>query len=132
MHVHDATAARARHGMCMCTRTRTWSCISPRGHDARHTPQAILELYAKHLEAGQRSELAAAAVGASGRDLRDVCEAAERRWAARRVRKEAAAAARLLPPAEEYKAALAERLASAPASAATHASAALRPPRALA
>ena len=37
------------------------------------------ELYAKHLTAEERRSLAAASDGASGRDLRDVCEAAERR-----------------------------------------------------
>jgi hypothetical protein len=39
-----------------------------------------------------------------------VCEAAERRWAARRVRKEAQTHGRALPPAAEYEAALSERI----------------------
>ena len=76
------------------------------------TRRAILELYAKHLQDAERADLAAAAQGASGRDLRDVCEAAERRWAARRVRQESVAKARLLPPVDEYRAALRERLAA--------------------
>ena len=58
----------------------------------------------------ERVGLAAASAGASGRDLRDVCEAAERRWAARRVRNEASARGRTLPPAAEYDAALSERI----------------------
>ena len=74
------------------------------------TRQAIFGLYAKHLTEGERVGLAAASAGASGRDLRDVCEAAERRWAARRVRNEASARGRTLPPAAEYETALSERI----------------------
>ena len=74
------------------------------------TRQAIFALYAKHLSDDERVGLAAASSGASGRDLRDVCEAAERRWAARRVRKEAQTHGRTLPPAAEYEAALRERI----------------------
>mmetsp|Transcript_6524 Transcript_6524/g.16870 ORF Transcript_6524/g.16870 Transcript_6524/m.16870 type:complete len:553 (+) Transcript_6524:14-1672(+) len=75
------------------------------------TREAIFALYAKQLSDGERAGLAAASAGASGRDLRDVCEAAERRWAARRVRKEASAHGRTLPPVAEYEAALRERIA---------------------
>ena len=74
------------------------------------TRQAIFALYAKHLSDDERRGLAAGSGGASGRDLRDVCEAAERRWAARRVRKEAQTHGRALPPAAEYEAALSERI----------------------
>jgi ATP-dependent 26S proteasome regulatory subunit len=74
------------------------------------TRTAILQLYAKHLSLSDHAALASAAEGASGRDLRDVCEAAERRWAARRVRKEARTEGRLLPPLEEYRVALSERM----------------------
>lgn len=55
------------------------------------------------------ARLGEASDGASGRDLRDVCEAAERRWAARLVRKEAATEGHPLPPASEYVASLEER-----------------------
>ena len=75
------------------------------------TREAILKLYAKHLTDAERAHLAAASGAASGRDLRDVCEAAERRWAARRVRDEPAARTRALPPVDEYADALASRLA---------------------
>ena len=80
------------------------------------TRQAIFALYAKHLSDEDRIVLATASVGASGRDLRDICEAAERRWAARRVRKEAAAKRCVLPPVSEYEAALMDRFAQTPMS----------------
>ena len=73
------------------------------------TREAILALYAKHLDHEERARLASASAGTSGRDLRDVCEAAERRWAARRVRQEPVAKGRTLPPVSEYEAALRER-----------------------
>ena len=71
--------------------------------------EAILDLYAAHLNATDRASLAAASDGASGRDLRDVCEAAERRWAAKRVRSELETKGSPLPPAAEYAAALRQR-----------------------
>lgn len=74
------------------------------------TREAILRLYARHLPPNESANLAAAAEGASGRDLRDVCEAAERRWAARRVRSEAITRGQALPPAAEYRDALRARL----------------------
>ncbi|GBF90964.1 cell division cycle 48 [Raphidocelis subcapitata] len=67
----------------------------------------ILGRYAKQLPEAGRAELAAMTVGFSGRDLRDICEQAERRWASRIIRKEAPEDS--LPPLEEYKAAAAER-----------------------
>lgn len=70
---------------------------------------AILRLYAQHLLPAEREQLAAVADGASGRDLRDVCEAAERTWAARRVRGERATQGVPLPPATEYAEALEQR-----------------------
>lgn len=73
------------------------------------TREAIIELYARHLPAGDRHTLAAASDGASGRDLRDVCEAAERKWAARRVRAERQTRNAPLPPASEYMDALKQR-----------------------
>jgi ATP-dependent 26S proteasome regulatory subunit len=79
----------------------------PLPDDATRT--AILQLYAKHLHHSERSALAAASDGASGRDLRDVCEAAERKWAAKRVRRERATRGTPLPPADEYAEALRQR-----------------------
>ena len=51
--------------------------------------------------------------GTSGRDIRDVCQAAARKWAARRVRNEAQTAGTPLPPVDEYERSLAERLRAA-------------------
>ena len=73
------------------------------------TRRAILALYAKHLSPSDQAALAAQSDGASGRDLRDVCEAAERKWAARRVRNEEVTREQPLPPAEEYATALRRR-----------------------
>lgn len=44
--------------------------------------QQILAQYAQHLKEADLAALADATGGMSGRDLRDVCESAERRWAA--------------------------------------------------
>ena len=74
--------------------------------------EAIFALYARHLARDDVAALAADAGGASGRDIRDVCEAAERRWAAKRVRGEAGTK---LPPAAEYRSCLHERAAAAAA-----------------
>ena len=73
------------------------------------TREAIFGLYAAHLRPEERERLAISAGGASGRDLRDVCEAAERKWAARRVRQEKVTASTPLPPPSEYAEALRER-----------------------
>ena len=73
------------------------------------TRAAILALYAQQLTDAERAELAAASDGASGRDLRDVCEAAERKWAARRVRGDAVTKRAPLPPAAAYAEALEQR-----------------------
>ena len=70
------------------------------------TREAIIGLYAKHLDGVERGRLAKESDGASGRDLRDVCEAAERKWAAKRVRAEVKGK---LPTIEEYERALRER-----------------------
>ena len=73
----------------------------------------IFELYAHHLSPAELERLAAASPGASGRDIRDICQAAERKWAASRVRGEARAKGRALPPVEEYERSLRERQAAA-------------------
>jgi hypothetical protein len=63
-------------------------------------------------------------VGFSGRDLRDVCEQTERRWAAKVIRKQVAADQ--APPLSEYLEAAAARMAHAGtgAACAAHAAAA--------
>jgi hypothetical protein len=71
---------------------------------------AIIGQYAAQLSAAEAAALAAATPGLAGRDLRDVCEAAERRWAAALVRRGAGAAAAGAPPAAEYAAAAEARL----------------------
>ena len=43
----------------------------------------ILRTYAQQLSDGDLEKLAAATPGMSGRDLRDICEQAERRWASK-------------------------------------------------
>lgn len=68
----------------------------------------ILERYAKQLGPQDLEALAAATPGLSGRDLRDVCENAERRWASRIIRGEAKEES--LPGKQEYLAAAEERL----------------------
>ena len=73
----------------------------------------LFELYAHHLAPAERARLAAVSPGASGRDIRDICQAAERKWAASRVRGEARAKGRALPPVEEYERSLRERQAAA-------------------
>ena len=73
------------------------------------TRREILALYAKHLSPSEHASLATLSDGASGRDLRDICEQAERKWAARRVRNEREAKGQPLPPANEYADALGRR-----------------------
>lgn len=69
---------------------------------------AILGVHAAHLSAAERSGLARASEGASGRALRSACDAAERSWAAQLVRARLAGRAveASAPPASEYAAAL--------------------------
>ena len=47
------------------------------------TRAAILAQYARQLSDADRQAIAAATPGMSGRDLRDVCEISERRWASK-------------------------------------------------
>ena len=46
----------------------------------------ILKLYAKHLSGDELHQLASITDGLSGRNLKDLCQAAERRWAATVIR----------------------------------------------
>jgi len=70
----------------------------------------ILGQYARQLAAPDLAALAARTPGCSGRDLKDVCEHTERRWASKIIRGEVAEGT--LPPLPEYLASAAERLAT--------------------
>lgn len=50
---------------------------------ARRTRQEIFAQYAQHLSASEREAVAAATESMSGRDIRDICEQAERHWASK-------------------------------------------------
>ena len=54
----------------------------------RFSRQAIFERYARHLTEQQLAELAGLSEGLSGRDIKNICEDAERRWAAKVLRGE--------------------------------------------
>ncbi|GLI66086.1 hypothetical protein VaNZ11_009808 [Volvox africanus] len=69
--------------------------------------QLILRQYAKQLEDSELAQLAERTVGMSGRDLRDVCEHTERRWASKIIRGEVREED--LPPLAEYLASADER-----------------------
>ncbi|KAK9267500.1 hypothetical protein L1049_009928 [Liquidambar formosana] len=68
--------------------------------------QEIAAQYAKHLTKSELAEFATATEGMSGRDIRDVCLQAERRWASKIIRGQAPAPKdaeeRCLPPLQEY------------------------------
>ncbi|XP_021837821.2 vacuolar protein sorting-associated protein 4 isoform X2 [Spinacia oleracea] len=70
--------------------------------------QKIAAQYAKHLTNSELEEFALVTEGLSGRDIRDVCQHAERRWASRVIRNKAIkdsttdAKAGSLPPLQEY------------------------------
>ena len=67
----------------------------------------IFGLYAKHLPTEQRFRLGDAARGLSGRDILDVCRAAERRWVSLLLRGEVREPP--LPPQHIYEEALRTR-----------------------
>ena len=67
----------------------------------------IIQQYAKHLGEEDVATLARASEGMSGRDLRDICEQAERNWASRIVREEVGRGQ--LPRLEEYQDACEQR-----------------------
>jgi AAA+ superfamily predicted ATPase len=67
----------------------------------------ILRQYAKQLGDDEIQRLAAATGGMSGRDLRDLCEQTERRWASKIIRKEADPEG--LPAVVEYMESVQER-----------------------
>ncbi|CAL9774356.1 unnamed protein product [Musa acuminata subsp. burmannicoides] len=69
------------------------------------TREEIGAQYAKHLLKAELVLLASATEGMSGRDIRDVCQQAERHWASKRIRGQApkdAEGSGKLPPIEEY------------------------------
>jgi SpoVK/Ycf46/Vps4 family AAA+-type ATPase len=67
----------------------------------------ILKQYARHLSDAEVLALAAATPGMAGRDLKDVCEQAERRWASKIIRGKAKQS---LPPVAVYLSAARQRL----------------------
>lgn len=68
----------------------------------------ILRQYARHLSDAEVLAVAAATPGMAGRDLKDVCEQAERRWASKIIRGKAPKGQ--LPPVTEYLLAAGQRL----------------------
>lgn len=60
----------------------------------------ILKTYAKNLKEVELLAVAAATPGMAGRDLRDICEQAERKWAAKIIRGQALEGS--YPPVKEY------------------------------
>ena len=78
----DSGSCRSSRGLGACH----WCC--PAASQSLRQPgracrQQILEQYAQHLPAQELQGLAALTSGCSGRDLRDLCEQAERHWAAK-------------------------------------------------
>lgn len=68
------------------------------------TRREIAAQYAKHLTESELDELAAVTEEMSGRDIRDVCQQAERSWASKIIRGQASKDGErgLLPPLKEY------------------------------
>ncbi|KAL2630020.1 hypothetical protein R1flu_014706 [Riccia fluitans] len=66
------------------------------------TRQDIAAQYAQHLTATELASLAAVSEGMSGRDLLDVCQQAERKWASKIIRGLAGNPSQSLPPIQEY------------------------------
>lgn len=71
----------------------------------QQTRQEIAAQYAKHLKDSELSEFARATEGLSGRDMRDVCQQAERYWASKIIRGQAPKdedSGGSLPPLQDY------------------------------
>ncbi|ONK63470.1 uncharacterized protein A4U43_C07F15480 [Asparagus officinalis] len=68
------------------------------------TREEIVSQYAKHLDASEIAEFASVTDGMSGRDIRDVCQQAERHWASKLIRGQVNGdgKGKSLPPLEEY------------------------------
>ncbi|KAL6567525.1 hypothetical protein OROGR_001193 [Orobanche gracilis] len=77
----------------------------------QQTREAIVAQYAKHLTKTEMSELAAFTEEMSGRDIRDVCQQAERHWASKIIRGQAHKneESSSLPPLHEYTESALER-----------------------
>lgn len=70
----------------------------------QQTREKIAAQYAKHLKASEIVQFSTATDGMSGRDIRDVCQQAERHWAAKLIRGQVPEdlEGRNLPPIDEY------------------------------
>ncbi|XP_019243890.1 PREDICTED: uncharacterized protein LOC109223875 isoform X3 [Nicotiana attenuata] len=71
----------------------------------QQTRQEIAAQYAKHLTDSELSEFARATEGLSGRDMRDVCQQAERHWASKIIRGQTPkdeGTGGSLPPLQDY------------------------------
>ncbi|GER52904.1 P-loop containing nucleoside triphosphatehydrolases superfamily protein [Striga asiatica] len=70
----------------------------------QQTRAAIVAQYAKHLKKSEMAELASVTEEMSGRDIRDVCQQAERHWASKIIRGQAEKneEQNSLPPLREY------------------------------
>ncbi|BBH00700.1 P-loop containing nucleoside triphosphate hydrolases superfamily protein [Prunus dulcis] len=82
----------------------------------------IAAQYAKHLTESELDELATATEGMSGRDIRDVCQQAERSWASKIIRGQISKdggeqGSILLPPLQQYLDSALNRLKGLPTSA---------------
>ncbi|XP_078438184.1 P-loop containing nucleoside triphosphate hydrolases superfamily protein isoform X1 [Wolffia australiana] len=66
--------------------------------------EKIASQYAKHLNSLELTQLADATEGMSGRDIRDICQQAERHWASKLIREQGGneLGGVRLPPLEEY------------------------------
>ncbi|CAD8065577.1 unnamed protein product [Paramecium sonneborni] len=69
--------------------------------------QEIFQRYAKHLTDKEREMLSQLSNGMSGRNIADICKDAERRWAAKLIRKEVT---EQIPTLNQYKETLNQRL----------------------
>ncbi|KAG9439893.1 hypothetical protein H6P81_020058 [Aristolochia fimbriata] len=70
----------------------------------QQTREEIAAQYARHLNKSELAKFAAVAEGMSGRDIRDVCQQAERHWASKMIRGHVLDATEQgrLPPIQEY------------------------------
>ena len=77
----------------------------------QRTREEIASQYAKHLDNSEIVQFASATDGMSGRDIRDVCQQAERHWASKLIRGQVPTdgEGRNLPPLEEYLKCAAQR-----------------------
>ncbi|XP_010252532.1 PREDICTED: katanin p60 ATPase-containing subunit A1 [Nelumbo nucifera] len=70
----------------------------------QHNREAIAAQYAKHLKKSELIEFASVTEEMSGRDIRDICQQAERHWASKIIRGQVPSDAQQgrLPPVQEY------------------------------